>query len=266
MARAVDGAPLLHWTGSWMVRGESVELDLRAMGDGDAMGTVERDGDSAEVIVIDGNTVLLKGGRAYWRHGEAGSADVPRFADRWVHVNGMVWGARLGELSPKALGRALLGVGSNLSGWDPGPAPGPIPSAVPSNALGFEVDSSVMPLKEGTYWVSAASGNRLAGYSGTDLPGSSADEGLDEESPEKTVTFAVRTGSASEAEEAYTRMASEVRTMPETLPLAGADRDDLDVDAEPLGTAAGVETAALRSKWPTTWVRPCRRLWRRWSE
>src|SRR5262245_11588086 len=84
VAAAVTSVPLLHWTGSWKAYDQSLTLDLRTMGNGDAIGTVTDRGDSAQVMVVDGSRVFLKAGKAYWRHGDTSAADVARYAGRWV--------------------------------------------------------------------------------------------------------------------------------------------------------------------------------------
>lgn len=236
VAGAVEGASLLHWTGSWKVEKQSMTLDLRTMGNGDAIGTVANGGDPADVLVV-GSRVLLKGGRAYYRHGGVSSADAKRMAGHWVDDNGGVWGAALGGIAPLTLGRTLKERATSLAplaSWLPvgrspsatPSSPRPTPSGVPSGALRFDVDTSSSPLGEGTYWVAAAAPHLLLGYSGNGMPGVLANF-----SGKMPVTLTAAPGSAAEATAAYTDLIAKVRTLPKAVPLDTGTTMDFDVDS-----------------------------------
>ncbi|MDN3357241.1 hypothetical protein [Actinomadura sp. DC4] len=236
VATAIGAAPLLHWAGSWRAYGQSMTLDLRAMGDGDAVGTLTDHGDRAQVLVVDGTKVMLKGGKAYWRHGGTPAADVARFAGHWVDEDGSVWGARLGGLSPRALSKTIKS--DNQTGasdspailpWTPAPAtaatPRPTPSGVPSGALRFTVDQSISSLGEGTFWASGASPHGLLAYSGVGLPGDDEND-----TSVKRTTLSVRAGGADDAHAAYTELTAQVRTLPETMAVQDGLASHFEVD------------------------------------
>jgi hypothetical protein len=241
---AIGAAPLLHWTGSWRAYGQAMTLDLRAMGNGDAIGTVTDHGDRAQVIVVDNTKLLLKGDKAYWRHGGTSAADVARFAGHWVDEGGSVWGAQLGALSPRTLSAAIKR--DNQTGasesppilpWTPAPAtaavttPRPTPSGVPAGALRFTVNKSLSSLSEGTYYASAASPHGLLAYSGVGLPG---DDG--NLTSVKQTTLSVQAGTAGDAGAAYTEMAAQARTLPRTMAVASGLPDHFRVDKVDLPT------------------------------
>ncbi|WP_285635689.1 hypothetical protein [Actinoallomurus iriomotensis] len=226
---AVTAVPLLHWTGSWKAYGQSLTLDLRAMGDGDAIGTVTDKGDSAQVIVVDGSRVFLKAGKAYWRHGDTKAADVARYAGRWVDEGSGVWGAALGDLSPRKLGSALK-VSPVSDPWTPAPptqttTPLPTPSDVPSGAARFIPDDS-QSLPAGTFWASASSPHTLVAYTGVGLPG----EKEDYDPPVKQSTLSVRAGSVQDARAAYAELAAQARTLPKTMVIESGFSTDFNVD------------------------------------
>ncbi|TDD70837.1 hypothetical protein [Actinomadura rubrisoli] len=227
----VPSAPLLHWKGSWKAADQTLTLDLRAMGDGDAVGTVANGGGAAQVVVVDRENVLLKGGRGYWRHRVDRSATA-RFADRWIDANGAVGGAGPGDLAPRVLGQALRELGSALHSppAEPSGSPRAVPSGVPSGALRFEVGSSAMSPSEHTFWVSPTSPRQLVGYTGTRFPGKLF--GPPDEESTRDVTLTVRAGDASEAKAAYMQMADHVQTAPKTLDLDANDLDDFKVSTD----------------------------------
>lgn len=243
VATAIGVAPLLHWTGSWRAYGQSMTLDLRAMGDGDAVGTVTDHGDRAQVIVVDNSKLLLKGGKAYWRHGGTSAADVARFSGRWVDGGGSVWGAGLGGLSPHKLSAAIKA--DNQTGtsaapvvlpWTPAPptaaaTPRPTPSGIPAGALRYTVDKSISSLSDGTYWASASSPHGLLAYSGTGMPGDDRDD-----TSIKQTTLSVRAGSADDARAAYNELVTQARTLPKTVPVEGGLSQHFAVDKVDLPT------------------------------
>ncbi len=220
VTKAIGATSLLHWTGSWRAYGQPMTLDLRAVGNGDAVGTVADHGDRAQVLVVDGE-VLVKGGKAYWRHGGTSAADVAHYAGRWVDGGSSVEGADLGGLSPRKLSDVINH--DNQTGatnspavlpWTPAPAtataaatPRPTPSGVPGGAVRFVVDKSISSLSEGTYWASASSPHVLLAYSGAGMPG-------DGDTSVKQSILSVRSGGGEEARAAYAEMAAEARTVP----------------------------------------------------
>ncbi|MFB9834465.1 hypothetical protein [Actinoallomurus acaciae] len=245
VATAVASAPLLHWTGSWNAYDQSLTLDLRAMGNGDAIGTVTDGGDSAQVVVVDGSRVLLKAGKAYWRHGDTSAADAARYAGRWVDEGGSIWGASLGDLSPHKLGEALKSGATDAVGkpWTPAPptatptptptvVPLPDPSSVPSGAVRFIVDESLSSFPAGTFWASASSPHTLVGYAGVSLPG----EKDDYDPPVKQSSFSVQAGGVQDARAAYTELAAQARALPKTMVVEGGFSTDFSVDNVDLPT------------------------------
>lgn len=237
VATAVTSAPLLHWTGSWKAYGQSLTLDLRAVGNGDAIGTVTDRGDSAQVMVVDGSRVLLKAGKAYWRHGDTSAADVARYAGRWVDEGGGVWGAPLGDLSPRKLGGALKSGAEDSLGRPLTPAPStatptatptpaPTPSSIPSGGVRFIVDNSLTSFPAGMFWASASSPHTLLGYAGVGLPG----EKEDYDPPVKQSTLSVQAGGVQDARAAYTELAAQARTLPKTMVLESGFSTDFNVD------------------------------------
>jgi hypothetical protein len=240
VVKAIDAAPLLHWTGSWRAYGQSLTLDLRAMGNGDAIGTIADHGDRAQVIVVDGKKLLLKGDKAYWRHGGTSAADVARFSGHWVDEGSSVWGADLGGLSPRKLSAAIKHDNQTdashtppILPWTPAPATAatPAPSGLPSGTLRFVVKRSISSLSDGTYYASAAAPHGLLAYSGAGLPGDDSDL-----TSVKQTTLSVQAGSAADARAAYTAMAAQARTLPKTMTVESGIAAHFQVDKVDLPT------------------------------
>ncbi|WP_460363481.1 hypothetical protein, partial [Actinocorallia lasiicapitis] len=107
-ATTLQSVPGLHYAGSFDAGGSTIQADLSVTRSGSATGTLTIDGDTVELMVIDG-VPYIKAPRSYWRKQTGiGEVSAPAYSDRWSKAPSSLAGFDLRtKLTPANLGTGL---------------------------------------------------------------------------------------------------------------------------------------------------------------
>ena len=237
---AVEQAKVLHWSGSWQyddwfpegsaaLTSTHVTADLRAMGNGDAFGTVTADDHKAQVVSVAGAAMFVKADRVMLQM--MGVEEPKAHVGRWTEIRRsagtrQVLGLNLDWLAPSPLASSLASAAKATGGAKGGTSSVPSsaaerfprPDRVPAGAAPVAVVGNEST-KSGMYWVTASEPHQLVGYSGLDALHDS-DGQPDESGFDPVAKLSVRTENAATARGTYEAMHTAIRSLPSVVPIS----------------------------------------------